>query len=129
MKYIRKKITKVAHCDIFQKDLGVEQKHYDIINTHFVAESATSSKAAWRNAIRNISKKLSHPGLLIMSALLGAKGSYKVLKRQFPAVELYEDDVRRELMKNGFREVRIASMKTEDLENNYRGFMFIIGEK
>lgn len=124
-----KKITKVGYCDIFQKDLGVEQRQYNVINTHFVAESATSSKAAWRSAIRNISNKLSRPGLLIMSALLRAKGSYKVLGRRFPAVELYEEDVRRELTKNGFKEVRIASMKTEDFSNNYRGFMFVIGEK
>lgn len=126
---LRDKITRIARCDIFLESLGIAKRNYDIINTHFVAESATSSKSAWQSAIRNISLKLSEKGLLFMSALLGAKGSYKVLGRQFPAVEIYENDIRAELKKNSFHRIKVSSMRTEDLENNYKGFMFITAEK
>ncbi|MBI4132595.1 MAG: hypothetical protein HY473_00640 [Candidatus Sungbacteria bacterium] len=126
---LREKITKIAHCDIFRRGLGLERRYYDIISTHFVAESATSSKAVWRKAIRNISAKLSSGGLLIMSALRGARGSYKVLDKRFPAVQIYESDLYRELRKNRLGKIRFSTMKTEDLGNNYRGFIFIIAEK
>ncbi|OHA11135.1 MAG: hypothetical protein A3H71_02780 [Candidatus Sungbacteria bacterium RIFCSPLOWO2_02_FULL_48_13b] len=69
--HLRKKITKVAHCDIFLPDLGIRRKSYDVINTHFVAESATSSKQAWKRAIGNICRKLSSGGCLSCRRCLG----------------------------------------------------------
>ena len=64
-----------------------------------------------------------------MSALLGAGGSYRVLGKKFPAVEIYESDIRRELEANGLRKIKISVMRTEDLENNYKGFIFVVASK
>lgn len=126
---LRKKLISIGHCDIFKSDLGVGESKYDIINTHFVAESATSSKEQWVQALKNMSGKLNQNGLLFMSALRGAKGSYKVLDKEFPAVELYEEDVERALKEAGFSVIRISAIHTEDTENNYEGFMFIAAQK
>ena len=126
---LRRKITKIGGCDIFKKDLGVAKKSFDIINAHFVAESATSSRDQWEDALRNIYKKLSVNGLLFMSALRGAKKSYKVLKNSFPAVELYEDDLEAGLKKAGFHVIHLSSIHTEDKSNNYEGFMFVVAQK
>ncbi len=126
---LRNKITHIGHCDIFKPDLGVERENYDIISTHFVAESATSSRTEWQKALGNIHRKLAPKGLLIMSALRGAKGSYKVLEKEFPAVELYEDDMEKGLQAAGFSVIRISSIHTEDKSNNYEGFMFVVAQK
>ena len=128
-KELRRKIKSVKTCDIFKKDLGVARRPYDIISTHFVAESATSSKAHWEAALKNIHRKLAKNGLLFMSALRGAKGSYKVLEQKFPAVKLYESDMEKGLKKAGFKVIRISSIRTEDKSNNYDGFMFVVAQK
>lgn len=128
-KELRHKITKIEHCDIFKKDLGVAEKSFDVINTHFVAESATSSKEQWQAALENIYHKLNTSGLLFMSALRGAKSSYKVLEKSFPAVELYEQDIETGLQTAGFHVIRISSIHTEDKSNNYEGFMFVVAQK
>lgn len=126
---LRRKITKVEHCDIFQENLGVADETFDVINTHFVAESATSSKEQWEVALKNMYRKLNVNGLLFMSALRGAKSSYKVLERSFPAVELYEKDIETGLINAGFHIIRISSIHTEDKSNNYEGFMFVVAQK
>lgn len=126
---LRRKITKVSKCDVFKENLGIRRKSYDIISTHFVAEGATSLKSAWRRAIKNICTKISPRGLLIMSVILGARGSYRVLKKRFPVVELYENDLYRELKKNGFWKVKISPMITENPRSDYKGFMFVTAEK
>lgn len=126
---LKKKISKVIHCDVFAKDLGVKRKRYDIIDTHFVAESATSSRKQWEAAIGNMYRKLEKGGLLFMSALRGAKGDYKVLDKKFPAVELYESDIEAAFRRVGLKAIRISSIHTEDRSNNYEGFMFAIAQK
>jgi hypothetical protein len=126
---LRNKITRIGHCDIFQPDLGVEKENYEIISSHFVAESATSSRTEWQKALENMHRKLAPKGLLVMSALRGAKGSYKVLEKEFPAVELYEDDMQIGLQAAGFSVIRISSIHTEEKSNNYEGFMFVIAQK
>lgn len=126
---LRNKIKKIEHCDIFQKDLGVAKESFDIVNTHFVAESATSSKDQWEAALKNIYHKLGVNGLLFMSALRGAKSSYKVLEKSFPAVELYENDMEVGLKNAGFHIIRVSSIHTEDKSNNYEGFMFVVAQK
>lgn len=128
-KELRRKITKIEHCDIFQKGLGIAEKSFDIINTHFVAESATSSKEQWEAALKNIYHKLNDNGLLFMSALRGAKSSYRVLEKSFPAVELYEKDMEAGLKNAGFHVIRISSIHTDDKSNNYAGFMFVAAQK
>jgi hypothetical protein len=128
-KELRDKITRIEHCDIFQKDLGIAERSFDVINTHFVAESATSYKDQWEASLKNIYRKLSVNGLLFMSALRGAKNSYKVLKKSFPAVELYEQDIENGLQTAGFHVIRITSIHTEDKSNNYDGLMFAVAQK
>jgi len=126
---LRNKITEIKHCDIFKEDLGIAKKSYNIINTHFVAESATSSKDQWQIALNNIYNKLNDKGLLFMSALRGAKETYKVLDKQFPAVELYETDLKTGLENAGFHVIRISSIHSEDRSNEYEGFMFVVAQK
>lgn len=128
-KQLRHKITKIENCDIFQKDLGITEKSFDVVNTHFVAESATSSKDQWEIALKNIYHKLNNGGLLFMSALRGAKSSYKVLEKSFPAVELYENDMEVGLKNAGFHIIRVSAIHTEDKSNNYEGFMFVVAQK
>lgn len=126
---LRGKITHIGHCDIFQNDLGIGALDYDVISTHFVAESSTTSKEDWAKALKNMHGKLKPKGLLFMSALRGAKNSYKVLNDEFPAVELYESDMEIGLQEAGFSIIRISSIQTEDKSNNYDGFMFIAAQK
>lgn len=126
---LRRKITDIFHCDIFKDDLDVDEIDYDVISTHFVAESATTSKEEWQKALGNMHRKLKPNGLLIMSALRGAKQSYKVLNDKFPALELYESDMEQGLKEAGFTIIRISSIHTEDRSNNYEGFMFVAAQK
>lgn len=128
-KELRRKITKIEQSDIFQKDLGVAKESFDVISTHFVAESATSSKDQWEAALKNIYHKLGVNGLLFMSALRGAKSSYKVLEKSFPAVELYENDMEAGLKSAGFHVIRVSPIHVEDKSNNYEGFMFVVAQK
>lgn len=125
---LRNKITKIEFCDVFKKGMAIEKKGFDIINTHFVAESATNSKKKWESAIYNMSKKLNKDGLLFMSALLGAKGSYKVLDKNFPAVELNEIDIEKTFKKTGLSLIRTKSIRFENKDNNYEGFIFIVAK-
>ncbi|MBI4122088.1 MAG: hypothetical protein HY461_02045 [Parcubacteria group bacterium] len=126
---LRRKITTIGACDIFQKGLGVRKRSFDIINTHFVADSATTSKNQWRAALKHMHDKLNRKGLLFMSALRGAKSSYKVLDKTFPAVELYEKDMEAGLKQAGFDLIRVSSIHTEDTSNHYEGFMFVVAQK
>lgn len=126
---LRRKVTSIGYCDVFRDNLGIADTNYDVISTHFVAESATTSKEEWAKALKNMHLKLNPKGLLFMSALRGAKSSYKVLDDEFPAVELYEDDMEQGLKEAGFSVIRISSIHTEDKSNNYEGFMFIAAQK
>ncbi len=127
---LRNKINKIGYCDVFKKNLGIAgNEKFDIINTHFVAESATKSKSKWSQAINNMYSKLNNGGLIFMSALRGAKGYYGVLSKKFPAVELYEDDVKKAMKNAKFELIRIFSIHTEARGMDYEGFMFIIAKK
>ncbi len=126
---LRKKINKVSSCDVFKNNLGLGQKKYDIISTHFVAESATSSKSEWKKAIRNIYEKINPGGLLLMSALRGANGCYRVLEKRFPAVCIDENDMEIVLKSVGFRIIRLSTINTEDRSNEYKGFILLVAQK
>ena len=125
---MKRKIKRIEYCDIFRKDLGLSAGKFDIINTHFVAESATSDKREWKKALRNIHGKLKSGGLVFMSALRGAK-EYKVLEKNFPAVEIYEDDLEKTLRSVGFKIIRIFSIHSEERGNKYEGFMFVVAKR
>lgn len=135
---MRRKIKKITHCDAFNKDpMGKEYRnYYDVINTNFVTESITSSKKTWEKLVSNICSMLKKDGVLVMTAIKGAK-YYRIGDKRFPAVPVTEDDLIRVLTRLGFQETSFvlysvpAEVMDEELKGytGYNGFIFLKAKK
>ena len=135
---VRRKITKFLYCDAFKKD-PIDKKYrnyYDVLNINFVTESITDKKEVWGTLIENTCSMLKKGGILIMTAIKGAK-YYHVGRKTFPATNIEEEDIVEVLTRLGFEETKFilysipAEVENEELMGytGYKGIIFLKAKK
>jgi hypothetical protein len=130
-KMIRERVTHIAPCDASRTPpIDCRPELYDIVQTHFCAESATSDRWQWQIYVANIASLLKPGGLLVMSALEGAT-RYAVGSRWFPAVPISDRDLIEVLEENGFPQKRIElrCVPADRPGREYKGLLLTVAEK
>ena len=121
-KRMRKKITRVIPCDLFNENPTSKSEKFDIISMNFCAESITNTKEDFEKVMKNCLSLLKDGGYLIMTALKGAN-YYRVGQKNFPAYAITEDYLLNFLEKRNFS---IITKNQISAENN-RDYTGIIG--
>ncbi len=102
IKELKTKISGLLECDIFKKNpLGLK-KQFPIVLSFYCADSITSSKLRWGNAMHNLCSLVEPKGWIIISALRNTS-HYKVGTHYFPSPNVNEKDFIRVLHSNNFK--------------------------
>ncbi|CAF4221398.1 unnamed protein product [Rotaria sordida] len=129
---LREKIKKFLRCDAFQKyPLGTNNDsavQYDIVNTHFVAESITDNPDDWKFAFANICSYVKPGGKLVMAAMKHSH-AWKNGVQKFPATYITEHDLVERLIENGFRYEDIIMETFPADQEDYKEVIFCCGIK
>ncbi|CAF0844678.1 unnamed protein product [Adineta steineri] len=127
---LRKKIAKFLSCDAFKKyPLGGDTVvQYDIVNTHFVAESITDDRNEWKQIFANIASCVKPGGKLVMAALKCCT-AWKNGSRKFSATYITESDIIELLAENGFRENETFMKTLPSTEDDYHEIIFFSSTK
>ncbi len=139
---LRDKVKEVISCDVFREDLGMgeDRVNSDLLNfgregygqlitSNFCIESATADRGLWEKGIKNVSKKVSENGFLMMTAIRNAKW-YKVGYEKMDAVPISAHDLYAELEKNGFDIVTSSELVGSNQEEvGYDGMVFVLARK
>jgi hypothetical protein len=130
-KEVRRRVTRVLRCDASRRPPLARLEHlYDVVSTHFCAESATSDRGEWRLFMANIASLLKPGGWLVVSALKGAT-RYAVGPDSFPAVDISEDDLL-ELLEELVpceSEIRLKTIGADRPSREYEGIMLAVAQK
>jgi hypothetical protein len=127
---LREKITKFLSCNALQKyPLGGDAVvQYDIVNTHFVAESITDNRDEWKQIFANICSCVKPGGKLVMAALKCCT-AWKNGQQKFPATYITELDILELLAANGFRENEIYMETFPADQDDYHEVIFFSSTK
>jgi len=128
---IRKKVIRLIHCDAKSvsplKKIGTRK--FDIVSTHFVAESITDTTRSWANVLRSIIKHVDKDGFLVMSAITGAR-YYTVGNKNFPAVPVSLENITAALQAEGFTILNTDYIDAEKPEESgYNGIALILAKR
>lgn len=103
--------------DILGKDKPTLTK-FDIVSSHFCADSITNTKSEFLHAVRTITSFVAPNGMLVMSMLKGAV-TYDVGNYSFPAYFIDEQTVKTILKRLGFKNIEMQTIEIErNGENN-----------
>jgi hypothetical protein len=127
---LREKMTTFLSCDAFHKyPLGGDAVvQYDIVNTHFVAESITDNRDEWKQIFANISSCVKPGGKLVMAAMKRCT-AWKNGPQKFPATYIIESDIVELLAENGFRENETLMETVPADQDDYRELIFFSSTK
>ena len=129
-KILREKITKFLFCNAFEKyPLGGDTVvQYDIVNTHFVAESITDNRDEWKQIFANICSCVKPGGKLVMAAMKCCTAWKNGLKK-FPATYITESDIVELLAENGFRKNETVMETVPADQDDYHELIFFSSTK
>ncbi len=118
-------ITRLLAGDVTKADpLGpVMREFYQLVTTHYCAESVTTSKDEWRIYMRNIMSLVKPGGVLIVSAC-GGGNFYRVGDRYFPGAGITSQDVLASLCDHNFTNIDLRTRQVPD--NSEQGFSNIV---
>lgn len=132
---LRKKIVDFFRCNAkVGRPLGKHNsKKYDIVSANFVPESITKYKKTWKNSIKRILSLVKDDGYFINTSIIGARSyNYKVGSLFFPAFKVSKDEIKAELMLNGFKpifdDVAIVDEEFREKEG-FEGMYMILAKK
>jgi hypothetical protein len=118
IKALQAKISRFMICDILQPDpIKEDDVQYDVVSAQFVAESITSNRDEWRQALTSELSLLKSGGYYISAGLLGAH-SWKAGDDKFVAFNLDEKTIREVLEELG---LTIEIFKTIPAEHKVEG--------
>lgn len=122
---IRSKIKKIYPLDITSPPKKV--KTFDIVSSHFMAESMTDAHDKWLKILKNVSKFVKPDGFLVSSIILSSS-SYHVGRMRFPSVPVQESDVISQLTKLRFSTLDTHFVSAEG-DQGYLGIFMILAQK
>jgi hypothetical protein len=105
-------------------------RRYDIVSSHFFAESATRHEGDFLAMLRKVGR-LGRPGALVLLSFMQRSAGYEVGGVEFPAFAVDERSVFDYLETAGVElvdaEIRSTASETPSSESGYEGLMFVGG--
>jgi hypothetical protein len=98
---LRTKITNLKLGNIYNSHPLSDASTYDLVASFYCAESITSTKDEWKNAIVNLFKLVAPGGTLLISALRNCH-SYRVIDTKFSVAPVDETDLEAILLEHNF---------------------------
>jgi hypothetical protein len=99
---MRRKVTRLNRCDALSATpLGQCNRPYDLVVAQAVTDTAARNLPEWRQIMRNIGTLVAPGGWFLISVLTGTR-SYVVGEKQFPYVDLSEEDIYQGYVAAGF---------------------------
>ncbi len=124
---LKRKISLARYDVLRDRFFGVVPEKYDLVSSNFCVECISQSKAIWLQALKNMSKKITEGGYLVMTALRMAN-TYNVQGRILPSTPIDEEDVLVALLDLGFSNIKISSRSCLG-ENKYNGMIYVLARK
>jgi hypothetical protein len=120
---IKGKLASFVYCDALLPDpIGEQYRHsFDLVSSHYVAESIAHSKPDWKRAMDNILSLVKRDGYICMSFITGAD-RWRLSGEWHPACKLTEDDVATYLRDHGFEILKLAHIPAAVSDPNADGF-------
>lgn len=106
-------------------------EHYDLLVTGYCLDCISSSRAVWRQCMRNVLSTLAPGGELFLNALWRSS-AYQVQEHWFPCSAVDVDDLHACLIENGFerRTLDIQAFAYPDQQaHGYPGILIALGRK
>lgn len=107
---------------------------FDVVSSHFVAESISSTEKQWKTAMQNTRERIKPGGYLLMSVIQNAE--YWVSGgKKYPSYPVDYSKLHRELSALGFEvisEGNVVADIADPLDPNYEGydgFLFVLARK
>ncbi len=133
---LRKHIRQIIHDDVvpvnvFKPLFGRPRarKHYDVVTSHFVTESATGNKSEWRRGMQHLMRSVRDDGFLVVSAIRNASW-YPVGTEHLPAVRVSEDDFVRLCAEENFVVRELWVLEGSDPAHvGYDGMVLLFAQK
>jgi hypothetical protein len=99
---MRRKVTRLSRCDALS-DTPLDQcdRQYDLVLAQTVTDTAASNVAEWMQIMSNIGTLVAPGGWFLISVLTGTR-AYVVGEKQFPYVDLSDEDIYRGYIAAGF---------------------------
>lgn len=125
---VRRSICRIFPCDLLHDTQNKVTNAYDIVSSHFVAESITGSRRTWRQIIHRIVSHVLPNKYLVLGSIIGAL-QYRVGTSYFPATPITVKDIVDLLLREScvirFSRYEIA----EDPSQGYAGLSMILAQK
>jgi hypothetical protein len=106
------------------------QGHYDVVSSHFFAESATDDEAEFLDLLWKIGR-LGRPEATVLLSFMCRSGGYRIGHQSFPAFSIDEDNICDYLERAGIElaEPVVSTAPTEDPASDpgYDGMVFVCG--
>jgi NNMT/PNMT/TEMT family len=103
---------------------------YDVVSSHFFAESATDDEAEFLDLLWKVGQ-LGRPGASLLLSFMCRSGGYRIGHQSFPAFSIDEDNICRYLERAGIELVApvVTTAPTEDplSDPGYDGMVFVCG--
>ncbi len=99
---MRRKVTRLSRCDaLCESPLGRCDLHYDLVVAQTVTDTAARTVPEWIQIMDNIGTLVAPGGWFLISVLTGTR-AYLVGEKQFPYVDLSDEDIYRGYVAAGF---------------------------
>lgn len=116
-KRLRTALRRFLLLDILKMGQVLRKQKFDVVSSHFCADSITNNKRVFSQAVRAIVSLLAPRGILVMSLLKGTT-FYDVGRHSFPAYSLDEHEVKKILKRLGFNTFEIQTIEVEKNGND-----------
>jgi hypothetical protein len=99
---MRRKVTHLTTCDVLASNPICENNFkYDLVIAQSITEAVADSVSQWMQVMQNISTLIAPSGWLLISVLTDTTG-YIVGERNFPCVDLTNEDIYHGYMEAGY---------------------------
>lgn len=125
---VRQSICRIVPCDLLHDTQRTVINAYDIVSSHFVAESITGSRRIWKQIIHRIVSHVLPNKYLILGSIIGAS-QYRVGTSYFSATPITVKDIIELLLRESFI-IRLSRYEiAENPSQGYAGLSMILAQK
>jgi len=125
---LRSKLRSFEHSDVLtDSPPQYSPSHFDVVSSHFCAESITSQREPFEKAVRNTVRLCKPNGFLVMSFLKNAR-AYDVGEVAFASYPVDEKEVMALYKELGFKTLLVRSTNADE-RRSYAGAFSILAQR
>jgi len=124
---LKRKISLARYDVLRDRFFATAPEKFDLVSSNFCAECVSQSKTLWFQALKNMSKRISEGGYLVMTALRMAS-TYNIRGHVLPSTPIDEEDLLMALLDLGFSNIDVSSKDCLG-KNKYNGMIYVLARK